>query len=75
MEIDNLISNTIDENIPLTDVFACFLSSSSESLLLLDVAGFFVEVGVTFGLLASAADDFLSFSSDESESDEDLAFF
>jgi hypothetical protein len=25
--------------------------------------------------LASATDDFLSFSSDESESDEDLAFF
>jgi hypothetical protein len=52
-----------------------FLLSSSESLLLLDEAGFFVEVGVTLGLLASTADDFLSFSSDESESDDDLAFF
>jgi len=56
-------------------LFACFSSSSSESLLLLDLAVFFVEVGVTFGLLVSATDDFLSFSSDESESDEDLAFF
>jgi hypothetical protein len=58
----------------LTGDFVRFLSSS-ESLLLLDAAGFFVEVAVTFGLLASTADDDLSFSSDESESDEDLAFF
>jgi hypothetical protein len=58
----------------LTGDFVGFLSSS-ESLLLLDAAGFLVEVAVTFGLLVSVADGFLSFSSDESESDEDLAFF
>jgi hypothetical protein len=58
----------------LTGDFVRFLSSS-ESLLLLDVAGFFVGATATFGLLASAADGFLSFSSDESESDDDLAFF
>jgi hypothetical protein len=37
----------------------------------LDVTGFLVEVAVTFGLLTTGADDFLSFSSDESESDDD----
>ena len=61
-------------NVPLTGAFTGFLSSS-ESLLLLDAAAFFVAAGVTFGLLATGADGFLSFSSDESESDDDCAFF
>ncbi len=59
-----------NRNIPFTGVFVDFLSSS-ESLLLLDAADLFVGVDVTFGLLPTTADDFLSFSSDESESDED----
>lgn len=59
-----------EEDVPFTDDLTGFLSSS-ESLLLLEVAGFFVTTGITFGLLASTADGFLSFSSDESESEED----
>jgi hypothetical protein len=59
----------------LTGDFDCILLSS-ESLLLLDVTGFFVEeVAATFGLFAITADDFLTFSTDDSESEEDLAVF
>lgn len=58
-------------------VVICFFIASvgsSESLLLLDVAAFLATTGDGFALLAVCMVGFLSFSSDESESDDDFAF-
>lgn len=58
-----------------TGAFCGFFSSSESLLVLLGAAGFFACVtGVTFGLFAVTADDFLSFSSDDSVSDDDSCF-
>ena len=48
---------------------------SSESLSLLDEAGFFAGAALIFGLFGITAGVFFLLSSDESDDDEDAAFF